>query len=204
MVNETWSGGLRERAKARRRAVILRTAYRLFAEQGFEETTIAEVAEAAEVSPRTVTLYFPSKLALALDRSEAMAHRLTTALGRREPGRRTLDAIESWLREEFAHRSELDDLSERMFNANPQLRAASNGRLGAAVREGARLFAAETGGDPVSIGPRVAAATTAVVIGELFHHPEDADINAAMAFLRAAVATLERDPGRPGTEGDTL
>src|SRR5579872_223505 len=203
MVKDIWSGGLRERAKARRRADILRAAYRLFAEQGFEETTIAEVAEAAEVSARTVTLYFPSKLEMALDRAEAMAHRLSAALGRREPGRRTLDAIESWLRDEIAHRNELDDLSEQMFNANPQLRAASNGRLGAAVREGARLFAAETGADPEGIGPRVAAATTAVVIGELFHHLEDADINAAMAFLRAGVAALERDPVGPRSEGGT-
>ncbi|MFD5763974.1 TetR family transcriptional regulator, partial [Streptomyces sp. NPDC127044] len=59
------SDGLRERSKARRREAIVRAAYELFAERGFDATTIADIAAAAEVSPRTVTLYFPSNLELA-------------------------------------------------------------------------------------------------------------------------------------------
>jgi AcrR family transcriptional regulator len=46
----------------RRRRLILLTALRLFAEKGFERTTIADIADAAEVAPRTVSGYFPSKL----------------------------------------------------------------------------------------------------------------------------------------------
>ncbi|SBT93736.1 transcriptional regulator, TetR family [Streptomyces sp. DI166] len=184
------SEGLRERSKARRREAILRAAYELFAERGFEATTIADIAAAAEVSPRTVTLYFPSKLELATSQFDEFADRLHMALRDRPEGLPLLDALEHWLRGEIAEMTDLDHLYERMLDLNPQVRAVTGVRLTEVIQEGARLLAEERGESPDDFGPRIAAAAAAAVVSEVCHHPEDADIDAAMAFLRAGIDAL--------------
>lgn len=53
--------GLRERKKARTRAAIQHHALHLFQRQGFDQTTVNQIAEAAEISPSTFFRYFPTK-----------------------------------------------------------------------------------------------------------------------------------------------
>ncbi|GGJ09008.1 TetR/AcrR family transcriptional regulator [Streptomyces brasiliensis] len=53
--------GLRERKKIKTREAIRTATYELIREQGYDATTIEQIAERAEVSPSTVFRYFPTK-----------------------------------------------------------------------------------------------------------------------------------------------
>ena len=53
--------GLRERKKAKTKAAIQQHALRLFREQGYNATTVEQIAEAAEISTGTFFRYFPNK-----------------------------------------------------------------------------------------------------------------------------------------------
>lgn len=185
--------GLRERSKARRREAILRAAYELFAQRGFEATTVADIAEVAEVAPRTVRIYFPSKLDMALTHFSAFADRLGTALRQREG--ETLEAVERWLHAEIAHRTDLDELTYRMLEANPNLQAACTARLAGVIRVGTHAIAQERGEDPEGFVPRMVAVAAAVVINALGARPGEADIAAAMAFLRGGLSAIPPIPG---------
>ncbi|AUG78348.1 TetR family transcriptional regulator [Kitasatospora sp. MMS16-BH015] len=97
--------GLRESKKLETRRLIAEQAVRLFVEQGFEQTTIAEVAEAARVAKKTVTNYFPRKEDLALDRHEAFVQSLAHAVLAREEG----ESMASALRRQFTTALEARD-----------------------------------------------------------------------------------------------
>jgi AcrR family transcriptional regulator len=58
--------GLRERKKLRTRATLIDAAVELCDRQGFERTTVDQIAAVADVSPRTFSRYFTTKDAIAL------------------------------------------------------------------------------------------------------------------------------------------
>jgi AcrR family transcriptional regulator len=85
--------GLRERRKQETRQAISNIATQMFVDRGFDEVTIAEVADAAGVAKMTVTNYFPRKEDLVLDRAEAIERHLADVIAARAPGESMLAAI---------------------------------------------------------------------------------------------------------------
>jgi AcrR family transcriptional regulator len=187
--------GLRERSKARRRAAIIRAAFTLFAERGYQATTIADIAAAAEVAPRTVAMYFPSKQDIAMARFSATVDSLTSAMRGLAPGQSITESVGRWLRAyEAAADRDLTQLALRMFAANPELNALRSAGMSETIAEGATLVARETGAAPGDPGPRMASVATAAILLELLDFPpgprREEAIIAAMRFLDAGIAAL--------------
>jgi AcrR family transcriptional regulator len=91
------SQGLRERKKQRTREQIIEAAMGLFAERGYHATTIADIAAAADVAPRTFFSYFPSKEAVVFHHVDRDLDNLATALRDRLPGETAFDALRRWI-----------------------------------------------------------------------------------------------------------
>jgi AcrR family transcriptional regulator len=87
------AGGLRERKKLETRTVIADAAMKLFSTRGFDAVTVADVAEAAGVSEKTVFNYFPAKEDLFFDEAEQREQALVAALRSRAPGESMLAAL---------------------------------------------------------------------------------------------------------------
>ena len=84
--------GLRERKKLKTKKAIQREALRLFQEQGYDETTIEQIAAAAEISPSTFFNYFPTKEDVVLfDRYDPMLESFVASLPKDEPLSRTIE-----------------------------------------------------------------------------------------------------------------
>jgi AcrR family transcriptional regulator len=80
------STGLRELKKARTFRHIADTAARLFAERGYENVAVTDVAREAEVAEQTVYNYFPTKEQLVTDRDQQIQKRLSDLIRSRPPG----------------------------------------------------------------------------------------------------------------------
>lgn len=136
--------GLRERSKAQRRSAIQRAGMELFARQGYDQTTITEIAEAAGVSRRTISAYFPTKLAIATAYADAIAER-AMAIFTNHRAEGFLATVDRWLRTEETAFFEpsLAALASAMYLANPALEAIGSTRIGAAAELGRTLLMEE-------------------------------------------------------------
>jgi AcrR family transcriptional regulator len=89
--------GLRERKKQRTREQIIEAAMGLFAERGYQATTIADIATAADIAPRTFFSYFPSKEAVVFHTVDRDLDGLASALRDRLPDETAFDALRRWI-----------------------------------------------------------------------------------------------------------
>jgi AcrR family transcriptional regulator len=95
------TSGLRERKKLRTRLTIIDVATRLFVEQGYQQTTLAQIAEEADVAPSTFFNYFPTKVDIVFSMLDAVIENAQRRLTERPDGEPAAHAIVAWLTEEL-------------------------------------------------------------------------------------------------------
>ncbi|KUM81067.1 TetR family transcriptional regulator [Streptomyces sp. ISL-22] len=84
---------LRERKKQRTRDALLRTALELFTTQGYEQTTVDDIAAAVDVSQRTFFRYFAGKEEAALALEEMAVAHFVAAVRERPPHEAPMEAL---------------------------------------------------------------------------------------------------------------
>jgi AcrR family transcriptional regulator len=93
---------LRQRKKARTRQAIVDAALKLFAARGFETTTVADIADAADIAPATFFTYFRTKEDVVFwDFDERFAS-LQYALAERPTSEHVIDTLRKWFATQLA------------------------------------------------------------------------------------------------------
>jgi AcrR family transcriptional regulator len=148
---------LRERKKARTRASLREHALRLFREQGYQATTVEQIAAAAEVSPSTFFRYFPTKEDLVL--RDDFDDRISAALDRQPASLAPVAAFRAALREALATLNPQDweefrQATELSF-AVPEIRARTLDELTRTIDVHAAALAKRTGRSADDLAVRV-------------------------------------------------
>jgi len=152
--------GLRERKKQRTRETIARAAHELFAERGYHATTLPEIAEAADVSTRTIFAYFPSKEDILFSDFPVMKEALTQALAERPEGVEALETVREFiLSSHNLEKSELDEQLGRCVADDPTLRSHLRARIAELEEVIAAAIAKDIGAAEDDLRPHVVAAS---------------------------------------------
>jgi len=151
--------GLRERKKARTRASLREHALRLFREQGYQATTVEQIAAAAEVSPSTFFRYFPTKEDVVLQ--DDMDVRLLEALEQQPPGLAPIAAMRAAIRQVSASYS-ADDIKRltettKLQMTVPEIRARALDEFARGITAFGEALAKRTGKPADDIAVRAAA-----------------------------------------------
>jgi AcrR family transcriptional regulator len=200
--------GLRERKKQKTRETITEVALELFAERGYEETTIAEIADAAEVSPRTIFAYFPSKEDILFCDMPEVQERLAQVLRDRPEGATALDALRDFIAGSLSPENEGRDVALRrriVVAGNQTLRRNERARLAPFEQLMAEAIAEDLHAGPNDLRPRMVAAALVTAFSAIHDHdpatspelvsPEQAMavIDDVMGFLRGGLEALRYD-----------
>ena len=191
--------GLRERKKARTRVEIQRQALRMFRERGYEATTVAKIAAAAEVSESTFFRYFPTKEDVVLwDELDPLVFE---AFKKQPPEMGPIRALRESIRDVLSGTSaaEKADLLGRLevLMSVPPLRAMLLDGLRGPMGLLARAMAERAGRRPDDPAVRaLAGAVMGIGLSAMFAAAEpEADvvslIDEGLAFLEAGFPTLD-------------
>ncbi len=160
--------GLRERKKERTRQDLVRSALRLFADRGFDQVTVEELAAECEVSPRTFFRYFASKEDVLFAQGDRSLVQLLETLRGEPADVSALEALRQAVRtlaENYEEDKEAVILRHRIMSATPALRTrAAERQQGweAAVIDQLTVSGQTHDMDELDIRLVVAAATTAL------------------------------------------
>jgi AcrR family transcriptional regulator len=190
--------GLRERKKRETRGALTRAALELFVERGYDETTLAEIAEAAGVSTRTIFAYFPSKEDILFCTTETMRDALAQALAERPAGTDALTVLREFILSSAHEKSELDYKLAQVIAADATLSSHKRARISQLQEVFAAAIADDLGVGPDDLRPQVAAASLTAAFEVLERHergrsnaPTAEEIAAAidpiLSFVRAGL-----------------
>ncbi len=160
--------GLRERKKERTRQELMRSALRQFADRGFDQVTVEEVAADCEVSPRTFFRYFSSKEDVLFAQGDRSLAGLLETLRSQPPDMPALEALRRAARtvaEDYEEDKEAVVLRHQIMSATPALRTrAAERQQGweAAVIDQLRLGGQIDGMSDLEVRLVAASATTAL------------------------------------------
>ena len=190
--------GLRERKKARTRASLREHALRLFREQGYQATTVEQIAAAAEVSPSTFFRYFPTKEDLVLQ--DDMDTRLIAAFERQPAELGPIAAVRAAMREVSGSytAADMEHLSEtiRLSMTVPEIRARAMDEFGRTISVMAEALGKRAGRPADDLAVRaVAGAIVGVIMAITLPRPDESfgerDFADTFARIDEALALLE-------------
>ena len=191
--------GLRERKRRRTREAIVEAALDLFAEQGFEDTTIAEIADAAEIAPRTFFAYFPSKEDVVFADFPEMLEAAVARLHDRPAGESVVDAIRAVHLAAIEHPApdeERHKLQQQLIRETEAL-AARNRDLCGRVQEVFANALQDDLGDELQARMAAAAMVAAFAGIDEVEAREDkmALVDQALDFVRGGISSLQGATG---------
>ncbi|MEU6738118.1 TetR/AcrR family transcriptional regulator [Streptosporangium sandarakinum] len=199
---------LRERKRQRTRQAIVDAAVELFEERGYEGTTVADIAEAAEIGTRTFFSYFASKEEVLFPESDSRVAAAVEAIATRGPEERPADvllrALRTVNRDSDEMVSRVAALRLRFFRSEPAVRGRGLQLQFDAQREIARhLFAAyadelDEAGAAALVGAFIGAVTGALQV--LLETAGDDPATMSRRLQEATDAALRpwlREQGRP-------
>ncbi len=196
--------GLRERKKQQTREKIERVALQLFAERGYDETTLADIADAADVSRRTIFAYFQSKDDILFCDEPLLYERLEQTLTERPPGATTVDALREFVSAASAS-DEQARLRKRIIGANEGLRLSERARSAPLERLVAESIARDLDAGPDDVRPLLIAASVTAAFnavrdrlvegseGPISHEEALGILDEVLEFLRGGLEALQRD-----------
>jgi AcrR family transcriptional regulator len=188
--------GLRERKKQRTRETIARVGLDLFEERGYQATTLDDIAEAADVSTRTIFSYYPSKEDILFCDFPEMKAALARALDERPQGADALETLRGFILS--MDKDELHLRRVQIVRRDETLHSRERARLAEIEALVAAAIARDLNAADDDLRPRLIAGSLMAAFEALDARPDTAPpedlaalVDPVFAFLRGGLDALK-------------